>query len=120
LLKIDKAKLIEELARGEFVVEAVLDKKMVGGKPRYLIKWKGHSHDYDMWESPQDSFKAAIQKYEESKPAPKPAPAVFKRAPAVSKPTPVVSKPAPPPVQKVSLSQQFDQIAAAAAGGHCM
>lgn len=51
-----------ELSRDEFVVERVAGKKMVRGKPKYLVYWVGY--DEPSWESPQKGFKDAIEQYE--------------------------------------------------------
>ena len=57
-------KLIVELARDEYVVDKVIDKKMVKGKITYLVTWLGHTDQ--TWQSPQESFQGAIDKYENS------------------------------------------------------
>jgi hypothetical protein len=66
LLKIDSKNLMKELETTEtFVVEKVLDKEVLGdGKVKYLVKWYGYSDKDNTWESPQESFQAAIDEYE--------------------------------------------------------
>jgi hypothetical protein len=68
LLKIDPKNLMKELETTEtFVVEKVLDKEVLGdGKVKYLVKWYGYGHQDNTWESPQESFQAAIDEYEVS------------------------------------------------------
>jgi hypothetical protein len=66
LLKIDLKNLIKELETTEtFVVEKVLDKEVLAdGKVKYLVKWYGYGDKDNTWESPQESFQAAIDEYE--------------------------------------------------------
>lgn len=64
LLLVDEKSLLKELERGEYVVEQVLDKKMVNGKPKYLVRWYGYGPDEDTWQSPEPSFQSLIDKYE--------------------------------------------------------
>jgi hypothetical protein len=68
LLKIDPKNLMKELETTEtFVVEKVLDKEVLpDGKVKYLVKWYGYSDKDNSWESPQESFQAAIDEYEAS------------------------------------------------------
>jgi hypothetical protein len=68
LLKIDPKNLMKELETTEtFVVEKVLDKEVLSdGKVKYLVKWYGYGDKDNSWESPQESFQAAIDEYEAS------------------------------------------------------
>mgnify|MGYP003402638053 FL=1 len=62
LQKVEPEKIIKELEKGEFVVEKIAGKKMVNGKPQYLVHWVGH--DDVSYESPQPSFQQLIDEYE--------------------------------------------------------
>lgn len=62
LQKIDPNQLVRELEPGEYVVDRVLDKKVVRGKVKYLVSWRGH--DDQTWQSPEPSFQSAIDDYE--------------------------------------------------------
>ncbi len=64
LQKVDPGKIIHELARDEYVVDYVSDKKISKGKLKYLVHFVGY--DDGEWLEPQESFKAAIEKYEKS------------------------------------------------------
>jgi len=83
LQKIDPRKLIKELEKGEFVVDFILDKKMVGGVPKYLVRWKGYNEDYDSWEVAQPGYQRAIDAWEKDHPKP-----VVVEPKPVAKPTP--------------------------------
>lgn len=96
LLKVDPKTLIKEMSRNEYVVEAVLDSAMIEGKKKYLVKWKGHSSDWNSWEVPQPSYRALINKYEAEN-AGKPAKVYV--IPKKTVATPV----------KLSVSKQFEQ-----------
>ena len=61
LSRVDEAELIREMPEGTFAVEAVLDKKLARGVPRYLIKWKGY--DETTWEAVQPSYQRLIDEY---------------------------------------------------------
>jgi hypothetical protein len=51
-----------------FVMEKVLDKEVLAdGKVKYLVKWYGYGDQDNTWESPQESFQAAIDEYEAKK-----------------------------------------------------
>jgi hypothetical protein len=68
LLKIDRKNLMKELETTEtFVVEKVLNKEILeDGKVKYLVKWYGYGDKDNSWESPQESFQAAIDEYKAS------------------------------------------------------
>ena len=59
LLRVDPKKLIVELEKGEYVVEAVLDKSVIDGVTYYLCKFKGY--DELDWTKPQASFRTLIR-----------------------------------------------------------
>ncbi|WUR04870.1 chromo domain-containing protein [Vairimorpha necatrix] len=50
----------------DFLVEKIVNKKFINGKPHYLIKWKGYPSSENTWE-PYDNIDAddLIKKYEE-------------------------------------------------------
>jgi transposase InsO family protein len=62
LQKVDSGAVIKELEKGHYVVEKVIDKGMVGGKPKYLVQWRGH--DDTTWEFAQPGFQKLIDEYE--------------------------------------------------------
>jgi hypothetical protein len=74
LLKIDSKNLMKELETTKtFVVEKVLDKEVLSdSKVKYLVKWYGYGDKDNSWESPQESFQAAIDEYEVNPALPKP------------------------------------------------
>ena len=57
--------VIQDLARDEFVVNKVLDKRVIKGELRYLVQWIGH--DEPSWERPQKSYAEAIEDYESAR-----------------------------------------------------
>lgn len=66
--KSHKNKMDVENSNQEYEVEEILSKKMVKGKPFYLVKWKGYSASENTWE-PQENvrnLKRLIDKIETS------------------------------------------------------
>jgi hypothetical protein len=49
---------LEDGTAEEYEVEAILDKKTVKGKTKYLVRWKGWPEDYDKWE-PEEHLEGA-------------------------------------------------------------
>lgn len=62
LQKVDPNAVIKELEPGHYVVEKVIDKGLVDGKPKYLVQWRGH--DDTTWEWPQPGFQKLVDEYE--------------------------------------------------------
>lgn len=59
-----------------YYVEKIIDKKLFGGKPKYLVKWKGFSSDQNTWETEQnlnncrwmvEEFEKSLQKGQKKK-----------------------------------------------------
>lgn len=119
ILLVDEKSLIKELQRSEYIVEAVLDKKMVRGKPKYLLRWYGYGPDEDTWESPQPSFQALIDQYEleHGKPTPttkEPSPTSITPNKSASNPInlPKPTNAMPKKKPRITLSRQLDLAAA--------
>lgn len=57
----------DEEEEEEYLVEALLDKRKVGGRTEYLVKWENYDHDQNTWE-PTDNLNCAslIAAYEEN------------------------------------------------------
>jgi transposase InsO family protein len=64
LLLIDKPALIREVPEGIYVIEKVIGKKIIDGKLRYQVRWRGW--DTLTYELPQDSYAEAIAEYNKS------------------------------------------------------
>lgn len=45
-----KTSTLSKLSGVEFIVEKILDKRFVDGKPQYLLKWKGYDDAHNSWE----------------------------------------------------------------------
>ncbi len=58
-----------ELAPNEYYVERILDKKVIDGEVRYLIKWDGWSIEESTWEPVDnlDNIKNLIEDFEKEK-----------------------------------------------------
>ncbi|CEF67731.1 Chromo domain/shadow and Chromo domain-like and Chromo domain-containing protein [Strongyloides ratti] len=55
-----------DFVEDEYVVEAILDTKVVGRKKFYKIKWEGYSSDECTWEPSKNLNQSLIKKYEKS------------------------------------------------------
>lgn len=47
---------IEAPVEAEFIVESIVDSRIVAGKKQYLLKWKGYSDEHNTWE-PKENLK---------------------------------------------------------------
>jgi len=84
LLQIDRKNLTVELDRNQFVVDKVIGgPKMVSGVKKYKVIFKGYDEEPE-WIPEQDSFKTAINEYQNGK---------SKVNPPVSVPKKVIAKP---------------------------
>jgi len=50
----------------EFKVEKILNKKIVWGKEKFLVRWKGHMAEGDMWENRENlgNAKELVEEFE--------------------------------------------------------
>ena len=74
LLKIDKKKLIVELDKTEYVVDAILDRAPSEKDEKvllYLVKYKGYDDFHNQWILPQPSFQKLIRKFNADNPIPR-------------------------------------------------
>lgn len=73
ILEREEAKLVAktEAKNGEYEVEAILDSKLIKGKTKYLIRWKGWDESDDTWE-PEETLNCPelIKKFKKNKKAP--------------------------------------------------
>ena len=59
-----KLVIIEE--EEEFKVEKILNKRMIRGKEKFLVRWKGYTVEEDTWESREnlENVKELVEKFE--------------------------------------------------------
>ncbi|KPI98508.1 PREDICTED: chromobox protein homolog 1-like [Papilio xuthus] len=63
-----KGETTDPSSEEEYVVEKVLDKKIVKGKIQYLLKWKGYREDESTWEPVENlDCEELIKTFEESR-----------------------------------------------------
>ena len=50
----------------EFEVEKILNKRMVRGKDKFLVRWKGYMAEEDMWENRENlgNAKELVEEFE--------------------------------------------------------
>ena len=53
----------DELDEAEFIVEKILDRKVVNGEVYYFLKWKGFGDTENTWVSQRDSLERNILVY---------------------------------------------------------
>lgn len=77
ILEREEAKLLAKNESGEYEVEKIMDSKILKGKTKYLIRWKGWDSSDDTWE-PEETLNCPelIRKFKKAK---KPAPKSKKR-----------------------------------------
>ena len=49
---------LEDGTAEEYEVESILDKRIVKGETKYLVRWKGWPEEYDKWE-PEENLEGA-------------------------------------------------------------
>jgi hypothetical protein len=57
------------MSEDEYIVEKVVDKRIIGGEIEYLIKWEGYDSSENTWEPPEnlDNIGNLIQEFENRK-----------------------------------------------------
>jgi len=50
----------------EFKVEKILNKKMIRGKEKFLVRWKGYTAEEDIWKSREnlENIKELVEEFE--------------------------------------------------------
>ncbi|MDP2439656.1 MAG: hypothetical protein Q8P67_28235, partial [archaeon] len=88
----DPGETLEAMHTDQYIVEAILDKRLVGRDPGYLIKWEKFPHSWNSWEPKRNmDCQEEIQRFEKAlktivlSPVPNPAVLSQSHSPTISR-----------------------------------